>query len=210
MPRSLLVPSLALLALFQVIGCAGRQIPTLPATPPGAFQILQAVPTTATEGLMKMQRREDIEIRPTHFEMIPAVVAEGESPFIVLGPLTRSSFAGDEAGTQEWRVDNVILVEIYDEGGQRIDSFVTGFLTGRIYRGSELLENVGEWSPKFAARTPDLSLRLPREKKIKLKVTALDNGNAGSVTDLFLILEETKRSKDDLRDEFWGNDRGDD
>ncbi|MDF1562978.1 MAG: hypothetical protein P1V51_08030 [Deltaproteobacteria bacterium] len=191
------------LALLPLAGCPARTIPTIPATPPGGFPILSAVPTTATETLMKIEKREDIEIRPTNFEMVPAVVAKGESPVFVLGPRSRASFAGDEAGTAPWKVDNVILVEVLDEAGKIIDTFVTGFLTGRMYQGNEMLENLGEWSPNFEARTPDLSLRLPREQRLKLQVTALDNGNAGSVTDLFLIIEEVEEAKDELRDEFW-------
>jgi hypothetical protein len=197
-----------LAAVLAPIACAGacatHQHPQLQPSPPGIFPILQAVGPTPTGALLKVARREDIEVRPTNFEVTPAVVATGVSPPFVLGPQTRVSFAGDAAGTKGWRVDNVLLVEVLDTEDKVLDAFVIGFLTGRVYQGHELLENVGAWSPNFDPRSPDLSLRLPRGERIKLRVTALDNGNVGSVSDLFLVIEETKMEHHDLRDPFWG------
>lgn len=173
-----------------------------PPTPPGAFQLLAETGPFPTEVLRTGDRREDLEIRPTNFDLVPSVVATGESPELVIGPNTRVSLAGDAEGKTGWNVDNVLFFEMKNKQGQIINRFAVGFVTGQLYMGPELIDNVGSWSPRHAPKTPDLSPRFPSGKPVTVSVTVLDNGNAGGVSDVFLILEERTESTPELR-ETW-------
>lgn len=194
--------------LSTSLGCAGRQAPKpqFPPTSPGVYPILSAAGPIPTETLRKGIQRQDIEIRPTSQDLNPSVITDGESVEFVLGTYSRASFAGDDAGEAAWSIDNFLLVEVVEQDGTVSDRFAVGFVTGTVYFGTDLLENVGSWARQFEARSPDLSLRLPKNRPIRLRITALDNGNTGSLTDVFLVIEKTTAPKDDLRDGFWGND----
>jgi len=172
------------------------------------MQVYSAAPARASEELLKGPKRADIQISPTTQSVTPAVVASGQVGPFVLGDDTRASFSGSADGNEGWTVDNILLVEVQDPKGSRLDAFIVGFVTGEVHQGAELLDNVGDWSPKFGPRSPDLSLRLPHGVSIVLKVTALDNGHVGSASALYLVLEKSEIPVDDLRDAFWRHGSG--
>lgn len=201
-------PWIPLLVASLLTGCAAARGPsTAPiagATPPGVLPLLASRGPIPTEALRKGEQRTDIEIRPTHHDTTPSVVAVSESPVLLLGPDMRVSLSGSADGQAGWSVDNFLLFERLDAQGTVRDRFVVGFSADPVYAGNEMVENVGDWSPRFDARSPDLTPRLPVGEPFKLRVTALDNGITGSVSDVFLVLERQSQLEHELRDEtFW-------
>ncbi len=191
--------------LLAVLPAACATAPPRPAspppTPPGVFPILHAVPPVPHENLAKGVLREDLEVRTTNWSPTPAVITDGTSPEIVLGPKTRLSFAGDAQGNTGWKVDNFLLVEAVGRDGKVLARFVIGF-TEPVYRGAEMLDAVGQNSFHFGPRSPRFDMKLPRGVPLKLHVSALDYGAEGSVSDLYLVVEETENeSIFDLRDD---------
>ena len=92
-----------------------KQVPATPTRsgPPRPVQLLADTPERETSQIQ--QKREDVEIDTRDFERTPRVVATGETPLLRLEG-ARARLYGDAAGKEGFSVDNLILVEVLDEG----------------------------------------------------------------------------------------------
>lgn len=162
-----------------------------------AVKLLVEVPERETSELTDL--RKDLEVDTHDMDRTPHLVESGETPVIELGG-ARAKLAGNEAGTDPWSVDNFLLFDVLDANGQRLSSFVVGSAAG-VLRGSERLDNVGRMAFRFEGGEVDVTSHLPSSKPFKLKVTALDFGGVGRVSNVYLVLDRTEHEtgSDDLR-----------
>jgi hypothetical protein len=195
-----------LLALFLLpFGCAtfptGSAEPVGPPPTPGAYALFDEVPPIPSEILAEREQREDLHIRTMTGHPIPAVIATAETPPLVVAPGMRVSLAGDAHGTMGWSVNNFVLFEVLVEG-EIVDRFTVGYHEP-VHRDAEMVESVGTYSLNFDARSPIISQRLPTNRPFVLRATALDYRTAGSVTEVWLLVEEDDGASEyrDLRDD---------
>jgi len=193
--RTLLVAALA----FAVTGCVKR-VPKQPPLPAHrAVKLLVGVPERETSQLT--EQLKDLEVDTHDMDRTPHLVESGETAVIELGQ-ARARLAGNAAGTEPWSVDNFLLFDVLDASGKRLSSFVVGSAAG-VLRGNERLDNVGRMAFNFDAGEVDVTSHLPDHQPFKLKVTALDYGGVGKVSNVFLVLDRTAHATggDDLRGE---------
>lgn len=177
-----------------------KRVPKAPPLPAHrAVKLLAAVPEKETSQLT--DTRPDLEVDTHDMDRTPHLVEAGETPVIELGN-ARARLAGNAEGTEPWSVDNFLLFDVLDANGQRLGSFVVGSAAG-VLRGNERLDNVGRMAFSFDAGEVDVTSHLPEHTPFKLKVTALDYGGVGKVSNVFLVLDRTAHSSgsDDLRGE---------
>lgn len=175
-----------------------KRVPTQPKVPAHrAVKLLINVPERQTSELTDLVK--DLEVDTHDMDRTPHLVESGETPMIELGG-ARAKLAGNEAGTEPWSVDNFLLFDVLDANGQRLNSFVVGSAAG-VLRGNQRLDNVGQMAFRFEGGEVDVTSHLPSAKPFKLKVTALDFGGVGRVSDVYLVLDRSEResSSDDLR-----------
>lgn len=175
MRRALLLLTLAL------FGCP-KHVP-LPHGPakPEVYHLLPEAPEAETS--TRTEQRPDVYVRTDTMEHVPVVVAKGEA-----GPLSikggRAQLFGDEACTQGISVDNFILFEVVDGTGKVTHRFVVGYHSGLTVNDQEP-DNVGANSFNFEPGL-DVTSQLPSEEPFTLRVTALDYGGVGRVTNVYL------------------------
>lgn len=171
-----------LLAVALLSACA--------TTPPAAVAApapVRLLPATAeAETSARTQRREDLDVRTEIGERQPLVVAKSESGPLRLPAGMRAFLAGDAAGKAGVEVDNFMLFEVVQEGAVR-HRFAVGFHEGLTANGQEV-ENVGKNGMRFEPREVELTGALPEGgAPFQLRVTVLDTGNVGRVSDVWLI-----------------------
>ncbi len=182
-------------------GCAkliSAEPPPKPA-PPRSVQLLSETGEKETEHFS--ERRQDVEVDTRDFDRTPRVVAVGESPLQRLQG-SRAFLCGDEECNAGFAVDNFLLIEVLNEGGQVMNRVVVGQVEGASI-GAERIDNMGRAGMSFDGREIDLTSRLPESGAFKLRVTALDYGVVGKNSDLFLRLEppvSASSGDDDLRE----------
>lgn len=179
--------SLALLASCATIIDRAPPEPEYPPTT-GAFKLLEAVDAIPSEQLAEESPREDLIVRTMTGSPTPSEITSGESAELVISQGMRATLAGDAEGTEQWSVNNLVLFEVLVEG-EVVDRFGIGFFEP-LLMGSEMIEAVGEYSPRFDPKTPTITQRLPVDVPFMLRATALDYRSLGEVTSLWIIIEE--------------------
>jgi hypothetical protein len=166
--------------------------------PVRTIELLPETPEQPTEEIK--ERRPDIEVDTHDFDRTPHVVATGDTQSLqLLGQ--RALLAGNQAGTDGFSVDNFLLFEVLSPAGQVTSRFVVGHAEG-VLVNDQRLDNVGRDSFNFDPNEIDITSHLPESGPFKLRVSALDYGGVGRVSNVWLILSTQKRgsSEDDLRD----------
>jgi hypothetical protein len=192
--RTLLAAALAL----SLTACLKR-VPKPKVPEHRAVKLLLEVPERETAQLTDL--RKDLEVDTHDMDRTPHLVEAGETPVIELGS-ARARLAGNAEGTEAWSVDNFLLFDVLDANGEHLSSFVVGSAAG-VLRGNERLDNVGRMAFRFEGGEVDVTSHLPASKPFKLKVTALDYGGVGRVSNVFLVLDRAEHvtGSDDLRGE---------
>ncbi len=172
------------LVVLTLAACAGTPSAG-PVDPPKPVKLMPAAAEAETGS--RTARRTDLDVRTETGERQPLVVSKGETAPLRIPPGVRVFLAGDEAGKEGFEVDNFVLFEVVEDGkvGHR---FVVGFHEGVTADGQEI-ENAGKNGLKFEAREVDVTSHLPEGRPFVLRGTALDFGNVGKVTDLWLVFE---------------------
>jgi len=192
---------LALLSISGLLtGCPKAQSAVRLRAPDGQ-KVLKLLSQARVQAGAPLEKRADLLALDGDGVSVPAVVAAG-----TVGPLSRHGATvklyGDEAGQEGWSVDRFLLIEATDARGQVIDRSVVGFQRG-LMRGAEQVDSLGDMKPSFGPGEVDLSSRLPPDEPVTIKVTALETGEAGEVSDLYLILAAEKAvdgSDEELKD----------
>ena len=166
--------------------------------PPKAFKLLDDTPEDETTN--RPEKRTDLYVTVDTGEPIPAVVATGEvTSFNRQGGAVR--LYGDAAGKEGWYVDNFLFIEVVDSTGVVIRRAAIGYQLG-VNHGPERVDTLGQNKFSFAPGEIDLSLIIPAHETVTLRVTALDSGGVGKVSDVYAILtaEAGAGSDEELKD----------
>jgi hypothetical protein len=164
-----------------------------------AVQLLPETPEKPTEDIKEL--RKDIEVDTRDFDRTPHVVASQETDTLQLAG-QRARLFGNQAATDGFSVDNFLLFEVLDAKGQVTSRFVIGQAEG-VLVNDQRLDNVGKMGFNFDAGEIDITSHLPESAPFKLRVTALDYGGVGRVSDVWLVMENSRHgtsSDDELRD----------
>jgi hypothetical protein len=124
------------------------------------------------------------------WEKKPSIMGEETTDTLFLDKPRKIRLAGDEEGKKGWRVDNFLLVEVMDESGTVSNRKVVGrFDSGdSLLQGGKRVSQVQPNSMMFTPKQVDIG-PLPVKKPFKLKVTSLDYGEFGEVSDVYMIVE---------------------
>lgn len=154
-----------------------------------SMKIVSAVARQKTEAYRSNQRA-DLSMQTRKWDKKPSVMTEETTEILFLDKPRKIRLAGDEEGKKGWRVDNFILVEIMDANG----SVTSRKVVGRFDTGDNVLQDgkrISQLQPNSMTFTPkqvDIG-PLPLKKPFKLKVSALDYGEFGEATDVYMIIE---------------------
>lgn len=154
-----------------------------------SMKIVSAVARQKTEAYRSNQRA-DLSMQTKKWDKKPSVMTEETTEILFLDKPRKIRLAGDEEGKKSWKVDNFILVEIMEPNGTvtsrkvigRFDSGDNALQDGK--RISQLQPNSMIFTPKQVDINP-----LPLKKPFKLKISALDYGEFGEVSDVYMIIE---------------------
>jgi len=154
-----------------------------------SMKIVSAVARQKTAAYHSNQR-SDLSMQTKKWDKTPSIMTEETTEILFLDKPRKIRLAGDEEGKKGWRVDNFVLVEIMEPSG-----LVTGRkVIGRFDSGDSVLQGgkrISQLQPNSMMFTPkqvDIG-PLPLKKPFKLKVTALDYGEFGEVSDVYMIIE---------------------
>ena len=170
--------------LLAVAGCVKAPVPPSYSGPAKAFKLLSDTPEAETS--TRTTRRNDLIVTVENGEPVPAVVATGQiASFNRQGGSVR--LYGDEAGKEGWSVDNFLLVEVVNAKGVVVERAAVGYQRG-VTLGAQQIDTVGEMKFAFGPGEIDLSRLIPPQETVTLRVTALDSGGVGHVSDVYAIL----------------------
>lgn len=153
------------------------------------MKIVSAVARQLTSAYRSNQR-SDLSMQTKKWDKKPSIMTEETTEILFLDKPRKIRLAGDEEGRKSWKVDNFILVEIMEPNG----TVTSRKIVGRLDSGDSVLQDgkrISQLQPNSMMFTPkqvDIG-PLPLKKPFKLKVTALDYGEFGEVTDVYMIIE---------------------
>ncbi len=104
---------------------------------------------------------------------------------LTVEPEERVFLAGDAGGLQPWGIDNFLLIEVTD--GDEVRRLVVGKVDA-VFHGDQQLLQLGSNTLTFGPNDIDLTPHLPRGTPFNLKVSALNYGGPGWVSDVYLVL----------------------
>ncbi len=154
-----------------------------------SMKIVSAVARQKTSAYHSNQR-SDLSMQTKRWDKKPSIMTEETTEILFLDKPGKIRLAGDAEGKKSWKVDNFLLVEILDTNGV----VTTKKVVGRFDSGDNLLQDgkrVSQLQPNSMTFTPkqvDIG-PLPVKKPFKLKVTALDYGEFGEASDVYMIIE---------------------
>ena len=153
------------------------------------MKIVSAVARQQTKAFHGNQRK-DLAMQTSSMEKVPSIMTEEKTEILFLDKPRKIRLAGNEEGTKGWKVDNFILVEVMEPDGRVTSSKIVG----KVMSGDSLLMNgkrVSQLQPNsmlLSAKQVDIG-PLPVKKPFKLRVSALDYGEFGEVTDVYMIID---------------------
>lgn len=150
---------------------------------PAAVQLFSAV-AKQPSAAFKSNTYSDVRVATRQFDPVPYHVAPAFRGTVTLQPGKRLVLAGDAAGQAGWSVDNFLLFEITVQGSTTY--LACGGVEPLTVRGQSV-QRLGRSSLSFRAGEIDLTPHLPVGVPVQLKVSALDYGAVGFISDVFLI-----------------------
>lgn len=175
-------------------GCVKRVAASSP--PRASVKLLGATEERETKAIADF--RVDVDAEGKEYEVPVKVVAFAETePLSAEGYELRLS--GDEAGRAGFEVDNFLLVEVLSPQGAVLNRVVVGYVDG-VSVGRERLDNLGQRSFRFGPDEVALNRALPESGPFKLRVSALDIGGVGRVSEVWLRFVPRAGGGDDLRE----------
>jgi len=133
----------------------------------------------------KSNRYDSVRIATRSFDRIPYHMTKTYEVIITVQENQRVLLAGDAAGEKSWFVDNFLLFELNSPEGTR--RFVIGTVEPVTYDGAD----VPQLKPAgftFGPGTFDLAEQFPKGVPVTVRISALDYGRTGGVSELYLIV----------------------
>jgi len=154
-----------------------------------SVKIVSAVARQKTPAYHSNQRA-DLSMQTSKWDKKPSIMGEETTDMLFLDKPRKIRLAGDEEGKRGWKVDNFILVEIMDEAGTVTNRKIVGRLDSgdSLHQGGKRVSQLQPNSMIFTPKQVDIG-PLPVKKPFKLKVTSLDYGEFGEVSDVYMIIE---------------------
>lgn len=159
--------------------------PARPVTPPTVRQLFRQVPRQGS-ATFRSNPYTSLRIATRSWDPIPYHITEPFTDSVMVDPGQTVMLAGDGAGTEPWFIDNFLLFELTSSAGTK--RFVLGTVEPVSYEGHDV-PNIGPSAFTFAPGALDLTDQFPKGESVKIKVSALDYGGTGGVSDVFLIIQ---------------------
>lgn len=158
-------------------------LPT-PVTPPVVVRVFSQVPKQGSDHF-KSARYDAVRIATRSFDRIPYHMTEPYEGTLTVRENQQVLLAGNAEGTQPWYVDNFLLFELSSpEGTAR---FIIGTVEPVTCSGVKVLQ-LTPAGFTFGPGTFELAEQFPKGVAVDLKISALDYGGVGGVSDLYLIV----------------------
>jgi hypothetical protein len=134
----------------------------------------------------KAKKYKQVSIDTTRWDKTPYLITAQKEELVTLKPGQRCFLAGDRAGKKGWKVDNFLLFEIDSPKG--IKWVGVGQAETVRYKGVPVnWEGVKKFN--FGPQEIELTKYFPKNELVQLKVSALDYGGVGGVSDVYLIIK---------------------
>lgn len=150
---------------------------------PNVYHLFSAVPK-ASSSQFKANTYQPVRIATHRFDKIPYHMTRQFQGTVTVRPGQKVILAGDAKGLQSWSVDNFLLFELTRPGWSH--RFVVGAVEPVTFNGLSVPQ-VGANTQSFAPSSLDLATQFPQNVPVNLKVSALDYGVVGAVSNVYLI-----------------------
>jgi hypothetical protein len=140
----------------------------------------------ADSSKFKSNTYQELSIGTTTWDKTPYHLANPYFGTVTVQPGQKCFLAGDSAGQTGWKVDNFLLFEI--QTGMETKRLICGAAEPVYYNG-ERVQQVGSNKFDFNPGEIDLTGYFPQGVPVELKVSALDYGGSGYVSNVYLIIQ---------------------
>lgn len=151
---------------------------------PSVQKIFNAVPNQSSSAF-KANIYPAVRMETASWDKTPYHMATPFAGQIVVAPEQRVFLAGNAAGTDNWGIDNFLLLEFTTNQGTQC--FVIGS-NDPVYYHNQRVTQVGPNASSQAPNAVDFAQYLPKNTTIKVKISALDYGGVGGVSNIYLIV----------------------
>lgn len=150
-----------------------------------SYRVFYAVPKRDSKAF-KANKEDRLAVDTTRYDQTPYYLTTPFKKELYLEGNQRCYLSGSDSGSAGWSVDNFLFIEILSrEGAQR---FVVGSTDAVSYKGRPV-GRLGRDSVSFGAGEIDLTPYIPRQTNVTVRISALDYGGVGYVSDLFLVVQ---------------------
>jgi hypothetical protein len=150
------------------------------------LKLADQIPSTDS-ARFRANQRSDLVMNTGSWDRTPYFMAPPREFELNLKRIDRACLAGDAKGATGWNVDNYLLLELFDSSDRLIKDGVVGGHEGVSRNGKRIAElgNGHEQAPCAV----NLKSFLPVGQPFRMKVSAMDYGGVGYVSDIWLLLD---------------------
>lgn len=159
--------------------------PAEPVQHPSVVRLFSEVPKQGSAAF-RSNTYPSVRIATGAWDPVPYHMAPPFTGTVTVDPQQMVMLAGDENGTRPWSIDNFLLFEISSSSGT--NRFVVGTVEPVSFDGQGVPQ-VGPSGFSFSPGSLDLTDLFPKGEPVELKVSALDYGGVGGVSDVYLIIK---------------------
>jgi hypothetical protein len=171
--------------MYQDNGSHTAVVPDKVVSRPQKIHLFSNVPF-ADSSKFKSNTYQEVSIGTTTWDKTPYHLANPYLGTVTVQPGQKCFLAGDSAGQIGWRVDNFLLFEI--RNGMEKKRLICG-AADPVYYNGERVQQVGSNKFDFNPGEIDLTGYFPQGVPVELKVSALDYGGSGYVSNVYLIIQ---------------------
>ncbi len=157
--------------------------------PPGVsgnvHHLFRNVPKQNSDNF-KFNRYHPVRIATNIFDKTPYHMTKQYNGTVTVHGNQKVILSGNAAGTKSWFVDNFILFELSIPGWT--NRFVIGVVDPVTYNGMGV-PHIGPSGFTFSPGSLNLASQFPKGVPVNIRVSALDYGVFGRVTDVYLIVK---------------------
>lgn len=150
------------------------------------LKLVDQIPSTDS-ARFRGNLRSDLVMHTGSWDRTPYFMAPPQEFELNLKRIDRACLAGDAKGGSGWRVDNYLLIELFDSSGRLIKDGVIGGHEG-VSRNGKRVSELGNGHEQGPCAV-NLKSFLPVGQPFRMKVSAMDYGGVGYVSDVWLLLE---------------------